>query len=799
MFNTLRPGIFSVATIGTMLFLTAFRNMRRRLGFTIINVLGLAMGIASCLLIFLVVRYELGYDAFNKKADRIYRVNHHSIDYNPRVTPAMGPAMRAYFPELTVAQLFYIDAQVKVGNDRFNEKNFPFADEWVPRVFDYQWISGDPNTALSAPRSIVLTESYARKYFGNKDAMGQTVTIDNRWDCKVTGVIKDLPGNTSLPFPFMVSMLTVEKELHGSHEYWNIPDGSFTYFALPENVSIASIRGRIHDFLDKTWGGDVSKTATLILQPLRDVHFDQQYLYITVSPTTSRQTYWALAGIALFIIVTACINFINLATGQSATRAREVGVRKVLGARRSELIGQFLGEAGLQVVLASILGLLAAALLTPRLAAWLGIGISARELTEPVVLAVLVGLTLVVIPLAGLYPAFVQSAFRPILTLKGSAPNSRGGLALRRGLVVLQFGISQLMIIGTIVVARQMDYFQNRDLGFNKDFVISFDIPDTAHRQLLWQQLSSLTGVSAISFNSGSPANLTGATGYDAPQYGLTGENVTEFKSVDEHFIRMFGLTMLAGDTIMKRSAQDSVLPIVVNETLVNSLNIKDPHAALDKMIRFDGISGRIIGVVHDFQSESKHKKRRACIIDYDSRRFWNACVRLDPHDMHGTIDRIGKLWSTLWPKEFFQYEFLDEHIASFYRQEEQVYTAFRMFSLIAIGIGCLGLYGLIAFATLQRTREVGIRKVLGASVPGIVLLFSREFIWLIALAFVISAPIAWLAMHSWLMNFAYRIDIGWVTFAVAIGVSFLIAALTIAQKTVQAAVASPVRSLRTE
>jgi hypothetical protein len=267
--------------------LTAYRNMRRRLGFTIINVLGLAMGIASCLLIFLVVRYELGYDAFNKKADRIYRVNHHSIDYNPRVSPAVAPALRTDFPELEVAQLFYIDAMVKVGNNRYNEKNFPFADKYVPRVFDYRWIAGNAATALDEPNSIVLTETYAKKYFGLNNPMGQTVTIDNHWDCKVTGVIKDLPGNTSLPFPFMISMATVDRELHGSNEYYNIPDGSFTYIALPENYPIQRVRDRIHSFLKKNWGDDVAKEATLILQPLRDVHFDQRFLYITVSPLSS--------------------------------------------------------------------------------------------------------------------------------------------------------------------------------------------------------------------------------------------------------------------------------------------------------------------------------------------------------------------------------------------------------------------------------------------------------------------------------------------------------------------------------
>ena len=779
--------------------LTALRNIRRRPGYTLINVFGLALGIASCLLIFLVVRYELGYDAFNTKADRIYRVNHHSIDYNPRVSPAVAPALRNDFPELQVAQLFYDDAMVGIGNNRYNEKNFAFADEYVPRVFDYQWLAGDSRSALTAPNSIVLTQSMARKYFGAKDAMGQVINLDNQWNCKVTGVIKDLPGNTSLPFPFLVSLSTIKKELARMDGYFNIPGGNFTFIALPENYSIGKVRTRIHGFMEKNWGKDIANQATLILQPLRDVHFDQQYLYITVSPTTSRQTYWALVGIALFIIITACINFINLATGQAATRAREVGVRKVLGARRPQLMGQFLGETALQVIAAMILGLLAAALLVPLLGAWLDIGINVRELAEPPVIALLAALTLFIILLAGLYPAFVQSAFRPVISLKGTPAVSRGGLTLRRGLVVLQFGISQLMIIGTVVVARQMDFFQNRDLGFNKDFVISFDVPDSAHRQVLWQQLAANPGVSAISFSSGAPAYTNNFAGFDAPQLGVTGENISEVKFVDEHYIRMFGLTMLAGDTIARRLEKDSINSIVVNETLIHTLNIQDPRAAIGQVITANGNRCRIMGVVQDFQSESKHKKRRACIMIYNPNLFYSASVRVNPAGMHGTIDRIDKQWSALYPNLLFQYEFLDDHIASFYRQEQKVYTAFRLFSCIAILIGCLGLYGLIAFATLQRTREVGIRKVLGASVPNILFLFGREFIWLIVVAFVIAAPLAWLTMQSWLSGFAYRIGIGWGTFVASIGASFLIAAFTISYKSIAAALSNPVSSLRTE
>ena len=784
-------------------FTTALRNIRRRLGFTVINVFGLALGIASCLLIFLVVRYELSYDAFNSKADRIYRVNHHSIDYNPGTSAAVTAAMRNDFPEIMVAEFFFDNGMVRIGNDRFNEKHFAFVDENVPRVFDYQWVEGDRNTALSAPNSIVLTEKMATKYFGSKDAMGKTINLENQWDCKITGIIRDLPGNTSLPLDFMVSAATIKKDIVQmvSDGYWNISGGHFTYICLPEHYPVQRLRSGIHAFMEKNWGKELADHATLLIQPLREIHFDQQYLDIPQSPTTSKQTYWALAGIALFIIITACINFINLATGQAATRAKEVGVRKVLGARRPQLIGQFIGETAVQVIIAMIIGVAVAAFLTPLLSGWLDMAIHADELRGAPVILLLAALLAAIIPLAGLYPAFVQSAYRPAESLKGTPATAPAGLTLRRGLVILQFGISQLMIIGTIIVARQMDFFQNIDLGFNKDFVVSFPINDSAHRQVMWQQLSSTPGVSAISFSSGAPGYPSQWTGYDAPQFGVKGENVTEIKFVDEHFIRMFGIPLLAGDSIVKSDIKrgDTSANVVVNETMVNSLHIKDPQSAIGQTIYLGNFHCIIRGVVRDFQEESKHKKRRPCILAYLENRFGTASVRINPHNMNATIARIGKLWSALYPDKLFEYDLLDDHIAAYYRQEQKVYTAFRMFSCIAIFIGCIGLYGLIAFATLQRTREVGIRKVLGASIPSILYLFGREFIWLILLAFVVSAPLAWLAMHSWLTNFAYRIDIGWGTFVVAAGVSFLIAGLTISYKTIAAAFANPVKSLRTE
>jgi ABC-type antimicrobial peptide transport system permease subunit len=784
-----------------MYLLSALRSMRKRLGYTVLNVLGLTLGIATCLVIFLVVRYELSYDAFNRKADRIYKVNLHGRDYNPSISLAVAPALRVDFPELEqVSQVWFQDgaATIQVGKAKYEEKQLAFADGRLPQVLDYVWLEGDARTALAEPGSTVLTESVARKYFGAREAMGQTIAVDGN-PYKVTGVIRDMPGNTHLPARAFFSFSTVEPKIQGMmHTFWAIPGGSFVYIVLPSNVSAARIQARMHAFIEKNWGKDVAKDANLLLQPLRDIHFEQQYNQTPVFQTTARQTYYALGGIALFIILIACINFVNLSTGLAITRAREVGVRKVLGASRPQLIGQLMGETAALVLLSVGLGLLAATLLLPSVNGWLDIQLSVSELYEWRVLALLAGMTAGVVLLAGLYPAFVQSAFRPVLSLKGVGGTRRKGLTLREGMVVLQFSISQLLIIGTIIVARQMDFFQNRDLGFNKDFAISFYSFDRSKDAVLQHEIASNPGVSSYCFNSASPVDNHSFTEFHSAELGLPNGDVTEMKFVDERYIRMFGIRMLAGDTIAPRPGRDTIGRAVVNETMLGKLNLQ-PGNALGKRFVMNGRNTQIIGVIADFQSESKHMKRRSCALLYDSSQFFEMCVKIRPGGMRETLASIGKSWSALYPDGLFKYEFLDDHIAALYRQEQKVYTAFRLFSGIAILIGCLGLYGLVAFAAVQRTKEVGVRKVLGASMANIVFLFGREFVVLIGIAFVVAAPVGWLVMKGWLDNFAYRISIGWGTFAVAVIISFAIAALTISWESVKAALVNPIKSLRSE
>jgi putative ABC transport system permease protein len=782
-------------------FTSAFRSIRRNLSFTLLNIFGLSLGIVSCLTIFLIVRNELGYDNFSRKAGRTYRITLNALDFNSNISMAIVPAMRNDFPELeNITQIFYQrEGLVKIGQNKFMEKSYAYVDNDFPKIFDFQWISGNPATALSEPNSVVLTETTAQKYFGTKPAMGETINLENQFTVKVKGIIKNPPGNTSLPFNFLVSLNTQKFSNGIMTNFYAIMGASYAYLVIPENYSIHQLEKKIPAFITKNWGKDIASEAHLPLQPIRDIHFDQRYINSIITPV-SRDTYWGLAVIAVFIIVMACINFINLSTAQSIKRSKEVGVRKVMGAGRPQLIQQFLGETSILVLISVIAGLAITILTLPEVTKWLDIKIDTKQLSEPIVLGLLLSVTVGIILLAGLYPAFVQSAFNPVESLKRKTNMSFRGINLRKGLVLLQFAISQILIVGTLVVAHQMNFFQNEDLGFNKEAVVSFGIPDGSKKDILKQQLKSEPGLTDISFSSGAPAYFANATSFACPELGLMKDDVTEVKCVDENYTDMFGLKMLAGEKISRKYEKDTTIRMVINETMMHKLGIQNPAEAIGKKIRFGwGDPSYVIGVVQDFQSESKHKKRRACVLLYSPDNFYMASVRIKPTAIHQTIGHIDKIWSAIFPKDVFEYEFIDEHIASWYKQEAKVYTAFKLFSSLAILIGCLGLYGLVSFSAVQRTKEVGIRKVLGASIFDISALFAREFVFLIALAFLIAIPVGYYFMHSWLENFAYHIGIGKGIFLIAVGISFAIALITISFQAIKAALANPVTSLRSE
>jgi hypothetical protein len=782
-------------------FLTAIRNIRRNVSYTLLNISGLALGIGTCIIIFLVVRNELSYDQYNSKADRTYRVTLNAIDFNPSVSMVITPTLRNDFPGLeAVTQVWFQQAGVlKVGEQRFNEKQYCFVDEYFMHVFDHHWLQGNPQTALSAPNSIVLTKSLAGKYFGKGEAMGQVIKLDNQFDLKVTGIINDPPPNTHLPFRFLVSFETIRKQIDPiNNGFYNIA-GGFTYLVTPPHYDINKLQKQMPAFIARHWGKDMAKEARLPLQPLTDIHYDTRYLHNSDMPTVSKESYWALGAVGLLILMIASINFINLSTAQSIKRAKEVGVWKVLGADRVQLVKQFLGETMVLVLVALLLGTLAATFFLSKANDWLSLNIGPNVLLQPQVLLFIIGITVVLILSAGLYPAFVQSAFKPVTTFKQQKTPEVRGFSLRKSLVVLHFIITQVLIIGTLVVAYQMDFFKNQDLGFKKEAIVSFFIPDSDKREVLQQQLQANPGIKDISCSSGEPSFNSRFAPFSAPDRGIDKDDVTELKYIDEHYTDMFGITMLAGEKMLRKDSADTLGHVVVNETLIHKLGIQQPNEALGVQFIGNGHTLTITGVVKDFQSESKHKARRPVIIDYNPKRFFRISVALKPGHITQTMGSIEKTWKSLFPEEMFTYEFLDDRIASFYKQEQKLYTAFRFFVGIAILIGCLGLYGLITFAAIQRTREVGIRKVLGASLSNIVYLFSKEFIVLIVIAFLMAAPLAWYAMQNWLQNFAYHIQISAGIFITAIVASFVIAALTITSQTIKAAMANPVKALRSE
>ena len=776
----------------------ALRTFRQQKVYTLIHVVGLALGLATCIVIVLVVRNELSYDAFHRKADRTYRVTLYGQEYNnPSVAFAVCPALRNDFPEFgAVSQYFYQpEGTVQVRTNRYLEKGYAFADGSFPSVFDFGWLAGNPATALTEPNTVVLTQRMARKYFGEQNALGKTIRLDNKWDLQVTGIIDDLPANTHLTFRFLVSFETIRKESNLSL-FWAI-QGGYLYVVLPEKRTADQIEARFPAFLQKNWGKPIARKATLLLQPLKEIHFDLRYLN-QVSTPRSKATIYGLMGIALFILLTACINFINLSTAQAVKRSKEIGVRKTLGASRPELIGQVLGEVSCLVGLALVVALGLVLIFLPLMKQLLNIRVDIQQLGEPSVMAIVMGTTLGTILLAGLYPSFFQSGFQPINALASRSETLfNRKLTLFKGLVVVQFVISQILLIGTLIVARQMDYFLNQDLGFDPEAVVSFSVGNKP--DVLRQQLQNNPGVQQVSFASSGPAYNTHFRAFSCPALGMTEVDVTEVKLIDEQYMPMYHLRLLAGNPIYKVTKPDKVVPIVVNQTLMKRLGIQLPKHAIGKQILIGGDAHLIIGVVEDFQSESKHRPIQACVLVYNPDAFWQASVKLRSDHKRETLTRIEQDWSALNPTDVFTYEFLDQHIAQLYTQEASLYTAFRLFCVIAIVIGCLGLYGLVSLMAVQRRKEVGIRKVLGASVMSIVGLFSYEFIWLILIAFVLASPVAWFAMHKWLDSFAYHIPIKPLVFLISMLITLLIATLTISYESIKAALMNPVKNLQTD
>lgn len=792
-------------------FKTAFRSLLRHKSYAIINMAGLSIGMAACLVLFLVIRYELSYDTFQPNYAAICNIatrDEYSdgTNFTPGIPYPALASIRTDLPQLTTGALFACSGtQVRVNGDQSHEKFLEetgvfFCDQQFFEIFRYNWLYGNEKV-LSEPNQLVMTKSIADKYFGSwKNAPGKTVKLDNALDMQVSGILDDLPGNTDFPIRMVGSYITVvQNPVYGYSTDWGYTTGNFHLYTLVPPEKRAAVEAQLKGLANKYYKNKGGEVRYNFLRPLSDIHFDT-VMGNMGTHITSRSVLLTLTLIGFLIIVMACINFINLSTAQAVTRSREVGVRKVLGGNRWQLFRQLLGETLFVVLAAAVAAVLIASVALPYIHHIISIDEKLSLFSLPALLFLAAVIVLVTL-LSGIYPALVLSGFTPVTALKNKVSSaSVGGISLRRGLVVVQFAISQLLIVGTLVAVSQMDFVQNADLGFDKEAVLQVyggnDSISLGRQEAFRQQLMKIPGVQLVSFNSDAPSSGNNNSSNFAIDHRPDEKFNIDLKFGDENYFKAFGLRFVAGEAYQRNDSDNKV---VVNQTLLKMLNIQ-PQEAIGKELRKGGGKWRkICGVVQDFKTNSLRDEVQPVMICSSPARQTAAAVKLHSSGLQQSVAAIQRVWNQLYPDYVYIGSFVDDDIDKFYEQEKQLTLLYKLFAALAIFISCLGLYGLISFITSQKTKEVGIRKVLGASVMQIIYLFSKEFSLLIVIAFAIAAPLAWYFMNGWLQNFAYHIPIGFGVFAVTILVSAGVAWITVGYKALRAAMANPVKSLRTE
>ncbi|MEM6524878.1 MAG: ABC transporter permease [Bacteroidota bacterium] len=791
---------------------TALRNLIRNRVYVGVNVLGLSLGITCSIVLVLLALYATSYNTFNENYDRIYRIVNSSqdgaggeMDHQPGVPIPLPEAIKLDFPEFEQVvftsdhygeTLFTINPDSEQPNYfELNDNRFVYTDGAYFKTFTYEWLEGNQETALSSPHKVVLAKSIAEKFFPNGNALGETVVFNKTTSFEISGIVADPPENSDMPFDVLFSQATMQDRIDNGR--WNsVSSGDQCYVLLKEGDDYTNYRGRLDQFVAKYYE-DENTTEKYYLQPMSDLHFNENWGNYNYS-SISKSEILVIYIIAIFLILTGCVNFINLSTAVAMKRAREVGIRKVLGGTRRQLVVQFLSES-FGIIFISVLAALGLAELlimyiNPFLDVLLDINLS-----DPLFIATLVFGTLTITLLAGFYPAMVLSGFKPALALKNMITSRHSGkLSLRKGLVVFQFFISQVFVIGTIIIITQMSYMQNVNLGYKPDALINIRIPeeDIQRKKTLHNELSRISGVENVTLTFSNPTSGSVSVSNFKVQ-----DNPDDFysamKFIDENYIDTYGFEILAGKNIQP---SDTLREVIVNEKLLSYINHQgDPEEAIGLQLRVWGENVPIAGVVNDFHSLSLHGEISPIIMFSHIVTYRIATIKVGLENFEATNAEIRKVWKRLYPEFDYTYDFLTTDLANFYDGERKMAKVFTFFSAIAILIGCLGLFGLASFMVNQKVKEIGVRKVLGATVASIVGMFSLSFFKLIALAFVFAAPAAWYGMNQWLTNFEYKIEIGPTIFVGALFITLCIAVLTVGFKSVKAAIASPVDSLRDE
>lgn len=787
----------------------AWRNIRKQKFYSFINILGLTIGMTCCFLIFMYVRFELSYDSFHKNKDRIYRVvtdvKTPTELIEAEITSApMGPNIKADFPEVVSAvRLNLSNTLVTIGTNKYDEDKLAMADSTLFEVFSFPLTRGTAKQALTEPFTAVLSESKAKKYFGSADPLGKTFQIDGgKATIRVTGVMKDVPENSHLPFDMVLSLATAEKMGQNLTESWG-NFGMMTYLLLAPGTDASKLEKKLPGFMERHVGSTMKKNNmyyTLHLEHLKDVYMNSKRNAPVKGSITN---VYIFSIVAIFILLIAVINFVNLATARATERAREVGVRKSIGAYESQLTFQFLCETLLLSLFAFILSVALSQLLLPGFNLLAGKEIAYNIFSTGAIvwfLLISIGVGL----LAGIYPAIVLSSYKPVVVLKGAFSSSNKGMLLRRGLVVFQFVITIVLIAGVMIVYYQLLYLQGRDLGFKKDQQLVVEFGGMPNMKEKWfdirQQVLNIPGVEGATFSSAIPGRFqNSAYSHIEMKNGEMQASNINLYFVDYDFIKQYGIKLLAGRAFSPQMATDSTQAMLVNEAVASSLGYSKPEEIIGKKFDQWGRKGTIIGVIKNFNYRSLREAVSPLTMRIEPEAFAPLTMTVDPKNVKKVIAGVEAIYNRYIPEGRFNYFFVDDDFDRQYRGDFRFGQLVLTFAILAIFLATLGLLGLISYIVIQRTKEIGIRKVLGASVNNILLLLSTDFIKLIAIALLVATPLAWYLMYRWLQDFAYRIDVPWWVFLAAGCVAVFIALVTVSIQTMKAAMTNPVKSLRTE
>jgi putative ABC transport system permease protein len=801
-------------------FKTALRNLMRYKGFSFINILSLAIGITGCLVIGLFVWDELKYDKSIPGGEHIYRLygertDHNATTYQAPVPPMYATFLQQQYPEIdTATRMMMIGDKylMGVGEKSAYEEKGRFVDPSFFQVFPFKFLKGDPNTALTAPETIVLSEELAQKYFGNEDPLEKTIKIDTD-TFTVKGVLAPLPEHIHLDFRYLMSLSSINVPQERM-EKWTWTQ-FYTYVKLKPGTNVKQLQDKFQDYIKKEIeprenNSDVSTMP--FFQPLKDVHLNSSDFIYDHARRGNATYVKGLTIIALFVLLIACFNFINLATARSFRRAKEIGVRKVVGADRKQLVVQFIGETVLLSVFAVIIAVISTFLILPYLNSFTEKSISFNLFSNPPLLLLVMAAAVVIGIFAGIYPALILSGFKPIKVLKSTkaaGENIRTGW-LRQSLVVVQFALSALLIISSIIVFRQTKFLNDKDLGFNKEQLIYFQTRGDVNTNLetFKSELLQSSNIVSVTSGYGLPGDQYAGESVILPGRGENKNQPTNLFIGDHDYVKTLGLKLIAGRDFSKEMSTDIEEAFIINETAVKEFGFGTPEKAIGQQIHWDKWipdslnpvkKGKVIGVVQDFHYKSLHEKVTSSVIQIYPPVLFKVAVKLKTADVQNTISYINQIWNKFSPQYPLDYKFMDETYEQMYKSETKLSSILWIFTFMAIVVGCMGLFALAAFTAEQRTKEIGIRKVLGASVINIVGLLSKNFLMLVFLASIIAFPVAWWAMNNWLEDFPYRVSISWWVFGITAVVAVMIALITISFQAIKAATTNPVKSLRTE